>query len=297
VAVWVDDAGETGEIRLPEEMFLRWDKVDDLRSIREQNFNAALAALREWKGGAAALPEWFREHTIALHAWRVPARLAALAVRWRDARFAGDEEVFAAVEGWRHEDKHLLEWEANQLDNVLGARREVYRIFALWAANYQRVVVEQLDLRALAERPEQRSEEDPRLRAARGRRFQAALHELFRCLADAAERSGSEWLEALAVNTTCTCAGCGSVERFDAGAEVHHVCTACGHRWDQDENAARNLQRAAMSGMISPGRRSRQKRRDGRGESAADARRAKGLATRRARRSQTTVRAPPVTDE
>src|SRR3990172_2772711 len=92
VATWVDDEGETGELLMPHELVERWHKVEDLRSIRDTNFNHARDELREWRSletlpDSKALPDWLRETTKALHAWRAPARLAALALRWRSQRF------------------------------------------------------------------------------------------------------------------------------------------------------------------------------------------------------------------
>ena len=50
--------------------------------------------------------------------------------------------------------------------------------------------------------------------------------------------------------TTQMCSGCGHVEAFDAKREVIHTWE-CGHTHDQDENAARNLMRAASgSGVV-----------------------------------------------
>ena len=296
VATWVDDEGETGELLMPHELVERWHKVEDLRSIRDTNFNHARDELREWRSletlpDSKALPDWLRETTKALHAWRAPARLAALALRWRSQRFEGDETGFEPLEAWRAHDRHLLEWEANQRENVLRSRRERYRLFARKMATYRQIVVEKLDLRDFAELPPK-----PRLRASRGRRFAASLSELLACLADAAGRAGSEWIEAPSAYTTHTCSACGSLEKFDAAVEVEHSCGECGQRWDQDENAARNLLQAARCGEIKGGR-SRQQRVEKKGESKADARRAKGLATRRARRSKVKDETPEMTEE
>src|SRR3990172_6589154 len=94
------------------------------------------------------------------------------------AALRGDETGFEPLEAWRAHDRHLLEWEANQRENVLRSRRERYRLFARKMATYHRIVVEKLDLRDFAELPPKPSEEEPRLRASRGRRFAASLSEL-----------------------------------------------------------------------------------------------------------------------
>ena len=294
VAVWVDDAGQKGELYLPADLPTRWAKVEDLRSIRDKNFNGALAALREWRG-EATVPDWFRQATTHLHAWRATARLAALSVRWRTQRFAGDDAAFVALELWRRQDKHLLEWESHQRENVMRARREAYRLFARFAATYRRVVVERLDLRDFAELPD--GPEDPRATAARGRRFQAGLSELLNSMADACLRSGSEWIEAPPEWTTQTCYQCGERELFDAAGSVEHTCSHCDAAWDQDENAARNLLARAAKHEPGTGTRSRRQRRVAPEETKAALRRAKGLATRRARRSKSEVQGPEITGE
>jgi hypothetical protein len=42
-------------------------------------------------------------------------------------------------------------------------------------------------------------------------------------------------------NTTKECQACGSIEEWDQGKVLHHTCSKCGLRWDQDDNAAQNL--------------------------------------------------------
>src|SRR5690606_20002748 len=78
-------------------------------------------------------------------------RLAALALRWRQERFAGDEAGYTLVETWRKRDRHLWEYEANLRDQLLARRREQCRRFAAHLARtYGEIVLEDFDLRQVA---------------------------------------------------------------------------------------------------------------------------------------------------
>jgi len=248
VAYWVDDAGRAGQLVLPRRLLERDAKVSDLRSIRDKHFNEALAALCRVRD-AGELPEELRAELQYAHQWRSPARLAAVALRWRDKReglSASASGAIEALEAWRKRDKHLYEWEAHQRENVLRARREIYRVFARQMADtYGRIVLEQLDLRDFAESKET---------VGSHRRFDAALSELLGCIKNAAADAGTELVREPSADTTRTCHQCGVVDDFDAAKELLHTCSGCGAVWDQDENAARNLLRAAMSDGGSSGR-------------------------------------------
>ena len=312
VSTWKDSTGQSGELRLPPRVRQRLQKVDDLRSIRDKNFNAAqeqLCAARRAQVEAqanattaadavAAWPAWLLEATQHAHAWMAPGKLAALLgtpnvlpraaapPRWRDHRFAGDEALFGALENWRKQDKHLLEWEANQRESVHRYRRELYRLFALQVARYAVVGVEEMDLREFAELPtKDEPKDEPVTKNARPKRFIAALSELRGCIKDAVARARGHYVELEPAYTTKTCAACGKVTAFDAAVELSHVCEHCGATWDQDDNAAENLLRAAGSWAASPAR-SQAEAGVQRKETRAALRRAKGLETRRARRSK-----------
>lgn len=305
VATWVDDAGAQGELRLPREMLDRDAKVSDLRAIRDKNFLAVQDELLiERRVRSAGWPLWLCDATKTLYQWQSPARLAALVVRWRTQRWAGDEALFDRLEAWRRQDKHLLEWESHQREAILRQRREIYRLFARKLAQYRRVTVEWLALDKMAEVP---SDPEERLaRNSRSRRFDAGLSYLLGYAADAVHRAGGDFVEVDPRMTTQWCYEGDHEERFDAAAAVMHTCS-CGRTWDQDVNAARNLLsppaglltwQAARAPMIQPTspRRSRVKVADPTQETPAQARRRKGLATRRARRSRTTGETPVGTD-
>lgn len=208
-------------------------QCDELRSIRDLNFNAALAALADWKNEQPELPDWFNEKTARLRTWRSCARLAALCLYWRDHRFPGDEEAFTALEGWRKHDKHLYEWQENLRAKVLERRRDIYRNFAArMRRQYSTAVIEKLDLRKfhrLAEPDEEPTSKTQYLRVA-------ALSVLVSCLKESLVVETVD-----PANTTRTCHACGSLEDWDQAQFLRHKCGQCGAEWDQDQNAARNL--------------------------------------------------------
>lgn len=129
-------------------------KADELRSIREKNFNDARGALVDWLR-ENTVPDWVRALTVKrgsdlpseaqalawLEAWKSPARLAGLCRRMqaegfggdavaytalrahlRDTRLRGDAEAARAVEDWRHA-TGLFPGEAG----AISARMEVWR--------------------------------------------------------------------------------------------------------------------------------------------------------------------------
>jgi transposase len=274
VATWTNDAGEVGELRLDARLLSSLQKADSLRSTRDENFNVArtrlVRALESFNLASpqvtqVTIPEWLAHATQSLDQWRSQERLRKLALRWRTARFPGDEETYDALEAWRYHDHHLWEWETSQRTKSLRRRREFYRIFAAeLARTYKTVVLEEFDLRKVAKRQDTLAQgqlstpegpstapQVPENETARHSRQMASISELRLTLQNACQV-----VAVSAVNTTRTCNGCGFTEKFDAASMVHHACGACGVIWDQDENAAKNLldrYRKHLEGNQTPG--------------------------------------------
>lgn len=246
VAYVVDDEGRSEELALPPELLSRERKAADLQSIRDQRFDLARAALAHWLD-TADVPEWLREATATLRQWRSTARLAALALRWADARFSGDAEVFDALEAWRAKDRHLYDWQAHARLSFQRGRREIYRRFAArlrW--RYERVYLPDTDWRAFLRTPA--AEEDTE---ALNRRAQARLASPG-MLRETVE-SGHPCAERVkSANTTRTCSVCGAGAHpdWDGASGVTYRCAA-GHEIDQDRNGATNLLRLASGGVVS----------------------------------------------
>lgn len=241
VGTLCDSEGRT-EIRFDARLMSRLRKVEDLASIREKNFNLAQAALVRWLAEAPiALPTWLTDATRSLSQWHASSRLASLAVAWRTQRFDGDSSGFEALEAWRKQDKHLWTWEAAQRQNTLLARREVFRVAAAkLAEDHDVLVLEDLNLSKLARRAHVEQVEGDNGNA-RSNRQAVSPSELRMALEQAFVSRGKQIHYASCAYTTRTCNGCGSVETWDQAADVSHTCAVCGDRWDQDDNAARNL--------------------------------------------------------
>lgn len=246
IAYWVDKAGGQGEVKLDLDMLSRFKKADELRSIRAKNFNTMLGILLEQRRESQNWPQWLTDATKYAHLWKSPNNLARLVVKWRNLRFENDLTLYERFEAWRKQDKHLLEWEANQRKKTLNKRHELYRQFALKVAGYKEVRVEQLDLRVFAEKPKAGDPPERYVtKKARTKRFIAGLSYLMNYMADAVVRAGGDWKEGNPAWTTQMCHVCEKVDEFDAAIDIEHTCSYCGARWDQDYNAAMNILNAS----------------------------------------------------
>jgi hypothetical protein len=243
---WFDGEHE-GELRLDADLLSDLSKASSLRSIRDKNFDLARDALAAAR--TDAWPEWLREATTHLHAWKAPARLAALALRWRTCRFDGDESTYSALEAWRYHDRHLWTWESEQRERALRRRREHYRIFAAdLSRRFARVALEAFDLRDVARRPAPEATEGDN-EQARANRHNIAPSELRGAILDAfGGVKGGRVVLVPAEYTTMTCNVCGSIEHWNQAKEVSHRCSSCKTLWDQDANAARVIFASAPSG-------------------------------------------------
>jgi hypothetical protein len=246
VAYWKGNDGRDGELLIPTKDLNRWIKAEDLRSIRDKNFNIAHEKIQVWRSVAPPMPDWFIEETKMLHAWRSTARLAVLVIKWRSNRFDGDAEIFSEMEAWRKQDRHLYEWEVNNRRKAVAWRDNLYKNFAAnLAQRYHTCRIEGTDWRALAKLPSPEVVENVTNDAARRNRMVASPGRLSEILRD-------RFAESVDVDpsmTTQTCAACGKVDAFDAAIQVVRQCRHCGTREDQDLRAAKNIlgqPRAAM---------------------------------------------------
>lgn len=250
VAYLVDSDGRKEEILVPDEIRAKLDHADSIRSIRDREFDAMKAYLRESFSELEA-PQWLADELRHLAQWRAQARLVRVVQRWGTERFVGDGEIFASLERWRRQDRHLYQWEASERERALGRRRDLYRtIAARLARAYDEIMVPDTDLRALARRaaPEETDAQHP---AARGARHVVAPGELRLAIRQAAAKRGTRVVETPSAWTTMTCSECGCECRWDAAEHIHHTCESCGAAWDQDANAARNMLISRTPGAVS----------------------------------------------
>jgi transposase len=271
VAVWADQHGNFGELVLPlEERRHRGDDpkvpsftgsvltriryADDLRSIRDKNFDGARDGLATWLGlHGDIVPAWLAEKTSSLSQWRSPARLAMVVRRWANERFAGDEEIFELVEAWRRQDYHLWTWQDTQRLKSTRHRRQLYRKMAVTLArSYDRVVWGNFVIADVAKKPEPGSPADVEVRnqSANRTRQAAAVGDLRMAISQAFLSRGGDQLTISCEDETVTCHACHHVNAIKRHAfeAVDMTCTGCGAQWDQDENAVKNVLASVVNG-------------------------------------------------
>ena len=127
VATWVGTDGQQGDLIIPNEQINRGRKCREIESIRARNFEGIKERLDKMLVKA---PEWIQEATSGMLRWHSQQRLASIVIRWRGERWNGDEHAFALAEAWRKQDKHNLEYAANQRQGILDWRKSHYREFA-----------------------------------------------------------------------------------------------------------------------------------------------------------------------
>lgn len=231
VAAWRGDDGATGELILPQAVLDRLRKCESLQSIRDRNFEPVRDALAKWIAEATR-PDWVTERAQTLRQWKSQARLAGLVIFWRANRFDGDGEMFARVEAWRKQDKHLYDWQSCQRLSTQRRRMDLYRNFAaMLTRRYKTIVVEEFDLRKVQKLPA--ADAEPVDAAVREHQRDACCSALVRCLRERA----AEFREVDAVHSTTQCSSCGKLSDFDR-RDVIRECAHCGHRCDQDYGAA-----------------------------------------------------------
>jgi rubrerythrin len=234
VAYLMDVQGKQEELILPHRMLNVFEKCEDLRSIRDRNFNAAKSELVNWLKLHPGILDGEN-----IEQWHSPGRLAHLVDGWQ--RVPGDDNILSYLQTWRKQEKHLYAWEFNARDQVQRWRREEYRKFAARVVkNYDVIALEDFDLRQIARKPAPENGTRGSLPPDR-QRVIASVSELRQTIENAANRERKEVVKIPAAYTTITCNQCGHTEKFDSARNLKNTCPKCGTLWDQDENAARNL--------------------------------------------------------
>jgi hypothetical protein len=247
VALLVDESGAKREVLLPAVMARRLERVEVLRSARDQAVNELWPGLRTALSGVdrAAMPEAFGEAIERLlRAPKVGSRaLAKLWIVWQREAREVEPEWFARLSRWRGEDKKRWD-EAVNLSRKLSARRtDIYRNAALdLCRDYSEIIVGDTDFRALARRRDV-GEDLPQ--SARHGRVLAAPGELRKWLALQSEKTGTQITVMKSRDMTLVCNACGHKQNVEEGRNrpsmLHWQCGHCSEQWDQDENHAKNL--------------------------------------------------------
>jgi hypothetical protein len=237
VAYWQDDMGRHGQVLVPQAVIEQSKKVAEIRSICDRYLDGYRPALASWLEGQQLSDEW-RTQTAYLAQWKSGDRLAALIRWWGDRRIEGDGETYEAMAACRKQYLHLSNWWRNLQDQVSRRVKEQYRLFAAGVRSYGTVIIEEFDLRDVAEMPEPDSQEAK----PRGAYRQMVSPSVFRgALLNACGREGLEVVKLDAAYSTRTCHVCGHAGKWDSAASVMHRCGQCGELFDQDQNAAINL--------------------------------------------------------
>lgn len=234
VAYFRSTGGVSGTLELPENVWQRARKCEELQSIMDMKFNEMRQALLEWLT-LHPHPEWLKEKCETLPHWKSRFKLLGLVAQWQ--QFDGDEAIYEALSTWRDKDQHLNTWRSCNYSKMERTRLLIYRNFAakLYKA-YGTVVVEDFDIAEMRKKPN--TEETT----------ETFDHNMYRNVAAIGLLRG--WLitkfgkfrhvKAPTAGSTQFCHSCGS-EEFWNRQKLTHTCSKCDETWDQDDNAARNL--------------------------------------------------------
>jgi hypothetical protein len=141
-------------------------------------------------------------------------------------------EAATVLRRWKKENDRLRSMKASLSERLIGRRRWIYRNFAARVCReYQTIIIKSLPIQHL-------SQHGTGLDAAARYRQWASPAELNLYVRQAAKPNGAIVKEAESAFSTTTCAECGA-QAIQSG----NLILACpnGHKWDQDENSARNL--------------------------------------------------------
>lgn len=242
--------GHREELVIPRARLDQLRYTEHLRSIRDREFDRAKAALLQWLSTAEDVPDWLREATASLDRWRSAPRLAGLVLRWRENRFDGDSEIYARMEAWRAQDRHLADWEAAQRRNFERWRLDAYRRFAArlrW--HYETAILEDIDWHELLSRPPAEEQDEPE---TMNRRWYARVASpgLIRQVVQQSI-ADTRLVDPAGTSRSCSICGSGPAHDWEPGHERTYRCAA-GHHMPVWRNAARNLLSAA-SGEVASG--------------------------------------------
>lgn len=238
VATWRGSDGEIGELELPTSIGERLGKADHIRSVRDTLKNevqtklvAMLPAIQDVAVGAS-WSERQRKSIDKLASWKRQELFVRLFYAWK--KVSEPPEFFA---DWVKRDRHLWQYETGCRLGGLRHRDDIYRNFACrLASRYTDVVLEDIDLREIAEYDEGETEWD---KAAPSQRFIAG-HSIFRtALRNAFASRGGVTIEVPSADTTRVCGFCGYLNESQRSLMI--TCTGCGAQYDQDHNATKNI--------------------------------------------------------
>jgi len=239
VAAWAGSDGRHGELILPATLVRALTRKQELQALRDEKFNVVRASLVEWCKHVS-IPDWLKEAASTLALWRSQKRLHTLAQQWSQNRFTGDSSMYIVLDAWRKEDRHHLAWLANESEQGICRRKDIYGKFvAELRRHYGTVGLEDIDLR-------EHAQADNLSKGVQNQRSIAA-HSTLRSLL-----STMQVIKVPAANTTRRCHYCGHIN--NVGTDVGYYCDDCGWTGDRDYNASQNILREATYSLRAGGR-------------------------------------------
>jgi len=252
--------GNGYELQLTPEVISGIRKSEELRSIRDSEFNDIRSILTRWlqendvpeeirtlkkRGKLNVMSQLQFIHWI--NSLRSQAQLASLIYRWKDNRFEGYEEILEALENWRYADQHLWEWESEQRRGAIARRNNLFKNFASWLRSIATMVVIEGDFKItdVAER-KGLIEDTNRNEIAQSNRQLAGTSILRICIKN---KLGNDCIGVPAKNTSKECHVCGEVVEFADPAALEQECHNH-HQWDRDHNAWKVLLKRYASGDV-----------------------------------------------
>lgn len=254
-AYYADEHGVCGSIEVDDRVTSAINKSRDLQEIcsrllhwsskgdGESLEGGIVVELAAWLQGRDDLPDWLAEVAPHIGKWRSAPRLNRLAEQWASNRFAGDDEIFDAVDKWRRNWRHLYEWAERGRSGALARRLEIFRLaIKPLVERYETIVVRGLKLADMKVRKRADATElvmvDDNVRSI----MQLAAPGIFReQLSGIARRRGRHVVSLDDASLPVRCHVCGKSCDWDRAKSLTHACEYCGVEWDQHYNVARNM--------------------------------------------------------
>lgn len=186
IVAQIDNGGAIETIRLEQCMTSQLERLESVSAALDIQRDQAIAAISKTRAGGGG-SEWFMDATKTVERWQSPKGPAFLLEKLRENRFAGDEEIFAALTHYRERFLHLKNWTINLRDQLLLRRQHFFRnVAARLVKNCSRITLE-----ALVRLKPAKAEEVVRIESKKRyvRRF-SALYNFQQIIKCAAERAG-----------------------------------------------------------------------------------------------------------
>ncbi len=236
VAMFGTRNGPKEELVLPGPLVEKMKYVDTLQSIRDNNFNSMRTDLSAWMK-ENTIPDWLKERTKTLANWKSIRRLAKVAIEWKGNRWVGDDQIYAQLESWRKQDKHLLDWQEGMRTRMRRWRLDIYRKFMKRLRETFSVCgLEDFNLVAFSQK-EKTGKRSNWQRSVAGLSF-------LRSILDQTMKV----VKIPAAYTSKDCHLCGHRNELDPFS-IMQTCKGCGAVWDRDKNAVDNIYDRTMKAL------------------------------------------------